>query len=339
MSVKSAIELLARKQDLSAGEMESALQEILTGTVETSDIIAFLSGLQDKGETVEELTAAVRVMLRYVDPIVVDRPHILDTCGTGGDRKGTFNISTLTAFAASASGITVAKHGNRSVSSSCGSADLLEALGVKISMDKALIKRCLEEIGIAFLFAPSLHPAMKHVMPARKQMARRTMFNILGPLINPARATNQLIGVYSKEWTAVLAQVLSNLGTSHVLVVHGEDGLDEVTTTAKTHVAEVSSGRLREYTISPEQFGIPLAEMSELAGGDLQQNVRIARSVLEGRRGAWRDIVVLNAGCAIYAADRADSVEEGMRMAQEAIDSGKALEKLELLKKYSQKGA
>jgi anthranilate phosphoribosyltransferase len=265
----------------------------------------------------------------------VDRPNILDTCGTGGDKKGTFNISTLTAIVASGAGVTVAKHGNRSVSSRCGSADILEALGVDIGMDKTKIKKCLQEIGIAFLFAPNLHLAMKHVMPARKQMARKTMFNILGPLINPARATNQLIGVYSPEWTKILARVLSNLGTLHVLVVHGKDGLDEVTTTDKTFVSEANRGVFRDYEIAPEDFGFRRAKIEDLMGGSILENVQIALDVLGGKSGYKRDIVLLNAGCAIYAADKAASIAEGIKLAVEAIDSGKALEKLELLKKYS----
>ncbi len=215
--IKDLIKQLINKKDLTATEMQQVMREILSGTTETADIINFLTSLNEKGETVGELTVAVNEMLKYVEPIVLDVENILDTCGTGGDKKGTFNISTITALVASGAGITVAKHGNRSVSSKCGSADILEALGVDINMNKTKIKRCLKEIGIAFLFAPSLHSAMKNVMPARKQIAGKTMFNILGPLINPARATNQLIGVYSKQWTRPLAQVLYNLGSKHVL--------------------------------------------------------------------------------------------------------------------------
>jgi anthranilate phosphoribosyltransferase len=335
--IKDLIKELAQKKDLSSKEMQAVMQEILSGVTETSDIIEFLTALDEKGETVEELTAAVKVMLSYVDPIIVDKPNILDTCGTGGDKKGTFNISTLTAFVASGAGVTVAKHGNRSVSSKCGSADILEALGVNINMDKAKIKMCLEEIGIAFLFAPNLHPAMKQVMPARRQMARKSMFNILGPLINPARATNQLIGVYSAEWTEVLARVLYNLGTVHVLVVHGRDGLDEVTTTDKTAISEVKAGKFQNYEISAEDFGFERARLRDLTCGNIAENTQVAREVLEGKKGYHRDIVLLNAGCAIYAADKAGSIEEGIRLAAESIDSGRALEKLELLKEYSNK--
>jgi len=333
--IKDLIHQLVDKKDLSALQMQQVMQDILSGTTDTADIVMFLSALNEKGQTVSELTAAVNVMLKYVEPIIVEAPNILDTCGTGGDKKGTFNISTISALVASGAGITVAKHGNRSVSSKCGSADILEALGVNINMDKAKIKECLEEIGIAFLFAPNLHPAMKHVMPARKQIAGKTIFNILGPLINPARATNQLIGVYSREWTSPLAQVLRNLGSRHVLVVHGRDGLDEVTTTDKTFVSEAMGQTLKDYEIAPEDFGIARAEPADLEGGGLADNVRIARDILAGKKGTKRDIVLLNAGCAIYAADKAATIVEGIKLAEGSIDSGRAAKKLELLKEYS----
>ncbi|MFA4854226.1 MAG: anthranilate phosphoribosyltransferase [Candidatus Omnitrophota bacterium] len=333
--IKELIWQLVDKKDLSALQMQQVMQEILSGSTDTADIVNFLAAFNEKGQTVNELTAAVNVMLKYVEPIIVDRPNILDTCGTGGDKKGTFNISTVSALVASGAGITVAKHGNRSVSGKCGSADILEALGVNINMDRAKIKKCLEEIGIAFLFAPNLHPAMRHVMPARKQIAQKTIFNILGPLINPARATNQLVGVYSAEWTRILAQVLHNLGSKHVLVVHGADGLDEVTTTDKTFVSEAIGEVLKDYEIAPEDFGIPRAKLGELAGGEVADNVKIAREVLAGKKGSKRDIVLLNAGCAIFAADKAATIALGIKLAEESIDSGQALKKLELLKEYS----
>jgi len=334
--IKDLIKQLVNKKDLTAEQMQQVMREILSGVTETADIVNFLTSLNAKGETVGELTVAVNEMLRYVEPIIVDAENILDTCGTGGDKKGTFNISTITALVASGSGITVAKHGNRSVSSKCGSADILEALGVDINMNKIRIKKCLKEIGIAFLFAPNLHPAMKNVMPARKQILGKTMFNILGPLINPARATNQLIGVYSKEWTRPLAQVLYNLGSKHVLVVHGADGLDEVTTTDKSFVSEVNNGVLRDYQVSPEEFGFSRAKAEDLSGGSIQENVKIFQDVLAGKKGRARDIVLLNAGFAIYAADKTDTIAEGIKLAEESIDSKAALNKLELLKEYSQ---
>lgn len=335
MLIKEAIEILAHKRDLDRRQMQGVMLDILGGVTDNADIIEFLTLLNDKGETAEELTAAVESMLKYVDPIIIDRPNILDTCGTGGDRKGTFNISTITAFVASGAGVCVAKHGNRSVSSKCGSADILEALGVDINMNKDKTKRCLEEIGIAFLFAPNFHTAMKNVMPARRKIAGKTIFNILGPLINPARATNQLIGVYSDRWTKILAQVLHNLGTKHLLVVYGEDGLDEVTTTGKTIISEVHDGKFKDYGIVPEDFGFKRASLRDLIGGDIKDNVDIVMDVLNGKAGFKRDIVLLNSGCAIYASDRSASIEEGIKLAKESIDSGAALKKLQLLKGYS----
>ena len=334
--IKDLIKRLLNKKDLTQLQMQQVMREILSGAVDTADIIAFLTSLNDKGETVAELTAAVNVMLKYVEPIIVDKPNILDTCGTGGDKKGTFNISTITALVASGAGVTVAKHGNRSVSSKCGSADILEALGVKINMDAGKIKKCLQEIGIAFLFAPNLHLAMRHVMPARKQIAQKTIFNIIGPLINPARATNQLIGVYSKGWVRPLAEVLHNLGSRHILVVHGADGLDEVTTTDKTFVTEVSGGMIKDYEIVPEDFGFKRARLDDLSGGSIAENVKIAQDLLAGEPGSRRDIVLFNAGCAIYAADKVDTIAKGIKLAQVSLDSKAALEKLRRLKEYSQ---
>ena len=335
MLIKEAIKILLKNKDLQPQEMQAVISDILSGVTDTADIVEFLTCLNNKGETAQEITAAVEAMLKYVDPIIVDRPNILDTCGTGADKKGTFNISTITAFVASGAGVCVAKHGNRSVSSKCGSADILEALGVNINMDKEKIKKCLEEIGIAFLFAPNLHPAMKHVMPARRLIEQKTIFNILGPLINPARATNQLIGVYSRNWTKTLAAVLSNLGTKHVLVVHGNDGLDEVTTTDKTFISEAFMGKLKDYEISPEEFGFSRASLEDLLGRDIDENVRIALSILNGEKGPKRDIVLLNSGCAIYAADKARSIEEGIMLAKDSIDSKAALKKLNMLKEFS----
>ncbi|MBM3243261.1 MAG: anthranilate phosphoribosyltransferase [Candidatus Omnitrophica bacterium] len=333
--IKEAIKILLKNKDLQPQEMQAVISDILSGVTDTADIVEFLTCLNNKGETAQEITAAVEAMLKYVDPIIVDRPNILDTCGTGADKKGTFNISTITAFVASGAGVCVAKHGNRSVSSKCGSADILEALGVNINMDKEKIKKCLEEIGIAFLFAPNLHPAMKHVMPARKLINQKTIFNILGPLINPARATNQLIGVYAQGWIKTLTQVLHNLGTKHVLVVHGADGLDEVTTADKTFISEAVGGEFKDYEIVPQDFGFKGSSLKDLLGGDIKENVNIALGVLNGIKGPKRDIVLLNAGCAIYAADKAKSIKEGISLAEESIDSKAALNKLQMLKEYA----
>ena len=333
--IQEIIEKLAKNEDLSATQMQQAMEEIMTGRAQTQDIVSFLTALSNKGETVEELTAAVKVMRHHVTKINTKHKVILDTCGTGGDRKGTFNVSTIVAFVASGAGITVAKHGNRSVSSFCGSADILEALDININMSKEKIEKCLDEIGIAFLFAPNFHPAMKYAMPARKQIGKRTMFNILGPLSNPAGATHQLVGVFDAYWTGVLAEVFLRLGTQHALVVHGQDGLDEITTATKTHVSEAYKGRLDNYEINPEDFGIRKSKLEDLLGADAASNARILMDILNGKPGPRRDIVVLNAAAAIYAADKAGSIKEGIKFAAESIDSGKALEKLELLRQYS----
>jgi anthranilate phosphoribosyltransferase len=334
--IKDLIKRLLDKKDLTPQQMQQVMQEILSGAVDTADIIGFLTSLNEKGETVTEITAAVNVMLKYVEPIIVDKPNILDTCGTGGDKKGTFNISTVTALVASGAGVTVAKHGNRSVSGKCGSADILEALGVKIDMDTVKIKKCLEEIGIAFLFAPQLHLAMRYVMPARKQIAQKTIFNILGPLINPARATNQLIGVYSESWVRPLAEVLRNLGSDHILVVHGADGLDEVTTAERTFITEVAGRIIKDYEVTPEDFGFKRANLKDLLGGSIEENVKIVGEILAGKAGPRRDIVLFNSACAIYAANKTDTIAKGIELAKSSIDSGAALEKLKLLKEYSQ---
>jgi anthranilate phosphoribosyltransferase len=276
-------------------------------------------------------------MRRHASKVRARHKTVLDTCGTGGDTKGTFNISTAAAFVAAASGITVAKHGNRSISSFCGSADILEALGIDINMGKDRIEYCLDKIGIAFLFAQNLHPAMKYAMPARKAIGKRTIFNILGPLSNPAQATHQLVGVYERKWTRVLAEVLKNLGSLHVMVVHGEDGLDEITTTGFTHVSELFNGQVHNHKIAPEDFGLRRARLKDLAGGNSSDNAAILMDILDGKRSPKRDIVLLNAGAAIYVADKAKSIKAGIKLAAEAIDSGRALKKLELLKEFSRR--
>lgn len=336
MITEATAEIL-KKTDLSAEKMQLVMEEIMTGKAATTEIAAFLTALNGKGATIEELTAAVRVMRGHVTRVRAGGGVILDTCGTGGDTKGTFNISTAVAFVASGAGITVAKHGNRSVSSCCGSADILEALGVNINMDVAKIERCLNEAGIAFLFAPNLHPAMKYAMPARKQIGARTMFNILGPLSNPASATHQLVGVYDQGLTQTMAQVLQNLGTAHAMVVCGDDGLDEITTTAKTRISEVRGKSLRTYEVEPGDFGIDRSSLKDIMGGTVPDNAKILLDVLNSQPGPKRDIVVLNASAAIYAADRASSIKEAIKAACDSIDSGRALKKLELLREHSNK--
>lgn len=333
--IREAIERLSGGQDLTIREMEAAMEEIMSGKALTPLIVSFLTALNKKGETAEELTAAASVMRRYATRIKTNKKIVLDTCGTGADAKGTFNVSTAAAFVVAGSGITVAKHGNRSVSSCCGSADILENLGININMSVPELEECLNEIGIAFLFAQNLHPAMKYAMPARKQIGSRTIFNILGPLTNPAAATHQLIGVYDRHWTEVLAQVLASLGTVHALVVHGEDGLDEVTTTSGTLISEAYKGKIKNYRIFPEDLGFKRAVLADLAGGTVADNARILLGILSGEGGSKRDIVLLNAASAIYAADRAGSIQEGIELAKVSIDSKKAWEKFEALKNFS----
>jgi len=335
--IKEAIAKVIESQDLAHHEMEEVMEEILTGKASPSQVACFLTALRIKGETVDEITGAVIVMRRHVNKIRLNKGVVLDTCGTGGDRKGTFNISTVAAFVAAGCGIAVAKHGNRSISSLCGSADLLEKLGIDITMDEVKAKACLEEVGIAFLFAPNFHPAMRYAMPVRQEIGIRTLFNLLGPLTNPADATHQLVGVYASQWTEVIARVLKNLGTRHALVVHGEDGLDEITITGKTKVSELKNGRIKTYVIKPQDFGIKRKEIKTILGGNTSCNAEILERILRGESGAQRDIVILNAGAAIYAADMAKNIKEGIRLAKESIDSGAALKKLELLRKYSKK--
>lgn len=333
--IQEAVELLSKAKDLTAAQMQAVMEEIVTGKPETPEIVSFLKLLSKKGETAEELTAAVRVLRKHSSKINTKQALILDTCGTGGDRKGTFNISTICAFVASGCGITVAKHGNRSVSSGCGSADILEALAIDINMKKEKIEKCLDEIGIAFLFAQNLHPAMKYAMPARKEIGSRTIFNILGPLTNPADATHQLVGVFQGNLTGILAQVLTNLGSVHALVVHGEDGLDEITTTSKTFISESYHGKVNSYEIEPQDFGFKKASLEDLSGGDASYNAEILIDLLNGKSGPKRNIVLFNAAAAIYAADKVNSIKEGIELAKDSIDSKKALKKLELLRAYS----
>lgn len=335
--IKEAIASLVQNKDLSQDIMRQSMEEIMTGRAKPDQIEAFLRGLCAKTETIDEITAAAEVMRRHATKIKSANANILDTCGTGGDGAHTFNISTISALVACAAGITVAKHGNKSVSSKCGSADLLIELGVKIDLEPGKIEACLAELGIGFLYAPLLHKAMKYAMPVRKKMGVRTIFNILGPLTNPAGAEYQLLGVYDPKFTEPLAEVLNNLGSKHVLVVHGDDGLDEVTTTSQTQISELKDGQVKTYKIDPIEVGIKKASSADLKGADASFNAKLAQEILKGKKGPQRDITLLNAGCAIYAADQASSIKEGVVKAAESIDSGKALEKLEHLKQFTNK--
>jgi anthranilate phosphoribosyltransferase len=333
--IKEAIAQVVAGRNLSRQEMKDVFDEIMTGKANEPQIAAFITALRMKGESVEEVTGGAEIMRKYATKVKAPSGIVLDTCGTGGDGAHTFNISTIAAFVACGAGVMVAKHGNRSVSSKCGSADLLKELGVNIEVDVSTIERCLADIGIGFLFAPLLHGAMKYATPVRRQIGVRTVFNILGPLTNPAGARHQLLGVYDKELAEPLAHVLKNLGSQHVLIVHGLDGLDEVSTMEKTFVAELKDGHVKTYTLKPEQFGIKRSPQGSLDGSDAPFNRIIALDVLGGKPGPKRDIVLLNAGCAIYAADKAKSIKEGITLAEQSIDSGKARKKLETLQAFT----
>jgi anthranilate phosphoribosyltransferase len=334
--IKEAINLLIQNRDLSEQEMIDAMRDIMEGKATDAQIASFLTALRIKGETVEEITGATKVMREKVTSISAPEMTV-DTCGTGGDMAHTFNISTTTALVVAACGVPVAKHGNRSVSSSCGSADVLEALGIKIDLEPQKVERCLESTGFGFMFAPLFHPAMKYAIGPRKEMAIRTVFNILGPLTNPAGSQRQVMGVFSDELTEPLAHVLSNLGVKHAFVVHGEDGLDEMTNTDKTKVSEVKDGIVKTYFITPENLGFEKAQKDDLTGGNAQDNVGITMGILNGEKGPKRDIVLMNSAAALVAGDKAGNFNEGVEMASTAIDSGAAVKKLEELKEVSNK--
>ena len=310
------------------------MRDIMEGKSTDAQIASFLTALRIKGETVEEITGAAKVMREKVSKISAPE-NTVDTCGTGGDMSHTFNISTTAAMVVAACGLPVAKHGNRSVSSSCGSADVLEALNIKIELEPAKVEECLKTTGFGFMFAPLFHPAMKYAIGPRKELGVRTVFNILGPLTNPADAKRQVMGVFSDKLTEPLAQVLGNLGVKHAFVVHGEDGLDEITTTDNTRVSELKDGKVNTYSISPEDLGIKKANKEDLVGGSAEENAKITIEILEGKKGPKRDIVVLNAAAALIAGDKAVDFNEGLKKASEAIDSGTAREKLEEVKKVS----
>ncbi len=312
---------------LSREEARQAMHAILSGSATTPQITAFLAAIRVKEESVDEVlgfTEALRENAIHVDHGLGRQP-VLDTCGTGGDDLGTINVSTLAAIVIAACGVPVAKHGNRSISSKCGSADLLEALGVAILTDADRIAASIREVGIGFLFAPALHPAMKNVMPARKELGIRTVFNVLGPLVNPARANRQLVGAPSLKGAEIMSEVLSRLGLEHGLVVHGADGLDEISLSGPTHVFQVTPGSVSHHTLTPEDFGLQRAPLSALRGGDVERNAAIARDLLEGAKGAMQDFVVLNAAAGLRIAGVVDSWTEGTELAASALDSGAAL--------------
>jgi anthranilate phosphoribosyltransferase len=333
-------------ESLSREEARAVMTEVLSGRCSDAQIAALLVALHMKGETVEEIVGFAEAIRAAATPLelhgdsVLDasgtgRDALVDTCGTGGDASGTFNISTATAFVVAGAGVRVAKHGNRSMTSKCGSADVMEALGVNINLPTARIAACLEQVGIAFLFAPAMHSAMRYVQTARRELHLRTVFNLLGPLTNPAGATCQVVGVYSADLVEKLAEALSMLGLRRALVVHGLDGLDEITITGGTRVAEAREGQVHSYEVTPEEFGLERATLDDISGGDAERNAGLIREVLAGKKSARRDVVLLNAAAALVAAGRADHLREGIPLAADSIDSGAALERLRALVAFS----
>lgn len=335
MTLPQALQILLNNQDLTAGEMREVMHLIMSGRVTAAQMGAFLIALRCKGESVEEIAAAASVMRELATPMHCTGEHVIDTCGTGGDGANTFNISTTSAFVVAAAGGQVAKHGNRSVSSSCGSADVLEAAGVNLNLTPEQVTQCVQELGVGFLFAPKYHAAMQHTSQVRKELGVRTLFNLLGPLSNPAGAPNQLIGVFAKTWVEPLAQVLKKLGSQHVLVVNAEDGLDEISIASATFVAELKEDAVTTYTITPEQFGFKRASLTELAVENAAASLDRVKSVLDNQPSAATDIVLLNAGAAIYAANITDSLVAGIEMAKQVLASGAARAKFDDLIHFS----
>lgn len=333
MDIQTAIQAVIERKNLTSEEMTEVMTLIMTGEATPAQIGGFLVGLRMKGETVDEIVGAATVMRKLATVVslsteFMSRENLVDTCGTGGDGINTFNISTTSAFVVAAAGGRVAKHGNRSVSSSCGSADVLEAAGVKLDITPAQVARCVENLGVGFMFAPLHHSAMKYAIGPRKEMAVRTIFNVLGPLTNPAGAPNQVLGVFSQDLVRPLAEVLKALGSEHVLVVHSADGLDEISIGDETYVAELKDGEITEYNIEPEQFGLAKAPLSTICVKDVAASLQMMESVLANEAGPAHDIVCLNAGAAIYAANLVDDLAKGVAMAQDAIGSGLASGKL-----------
>ena len=333
--IKDAIAKLADRSQLTEKEAEEVMREIMDGAATPAQIAAYLMGLRIKGETVEEIAGSVRAMRERATRIRVANPPVVDTCGTGGDGAQTFNISTTAAFVVAGSGLTVAKHGNRSVSSRSGSADVLTALGVRIDLEAERVADCINEIGIGFLFAPLYHGAMKHCAVPRQEIGIRTLLNILGPLSNPAGATVQVVGVFDERLTELLAKVLVHLGSQHCFVVHGMDGMDELTLTDRSRVSEGKAGLVTSYLFEPTDVGLTRVRPRELLGGTAAENAAVTRDVLHARRGPKRDVVCLNAALALVAGGRAKTIREGYELAGRVIDSGAAAEKLEKLVEYT----
>ncbi|RUA06020.1 MAG: anthranilate phosphoribosyltransferase [Gammaproteobacteria bacterium] len=330
MNIQEAIKAVIAKQDLTQEQMHSVMSDIMTGKTEDAQIGGFLVGLSMKGETVAEITAAAKVMRSLATQVSLKNPkHLVDTCGTGGDGLGLFNISTACAFVVAAAGAQVAKHGNRSISSKSGSADVLEAAGVNLDMTPEEISKSVEKIGVGFMFAPAHHSAMKHAIGARKSLAVRTIFNVLGPLTNPAKAPHQVMGVYDKNLVEPIANVLKSLGSKQVMVVHSKDGLDEISIADDTFVAELKDGKITTYTINPTDFGLPLGDLNDIKAEDAESSLLLIQNALDGTDGAAKNIVALNAGAAIYVSGVVDSLQAGVNKAVKILNSGAAHQKLD----------
>ncbi len=338
MEIQTAIKTVMSRENLSRDDMVSVMQQIMTGECTESQIGGFLVGLRMKGETVDEISAAAKVMRELATRVEVGGEHLVDTAGTGGDASGSFNVSTASALVAAAAGARVAKHGNRSMTSKSGSADVLEAAGVRLDISPQQVAACIDEVGVGFMFAPAHHGAMKHAIGARKEMAVRTIFNVLGPLTNPAGAPNQVIGVFDGDLVEPMAQVLQQLGSRHVMVVHAEDGMDEISIAAPTHVAELKAGEVTTYTVQPGDFGMQQVGLDSIRVGSAEESLAMIRSVFADTPGPARDIVCLNAGAAIYVAGLADSLAGGVDAARAAIGSGKATEVLDNLVAATKRG-
>lgn len=335
--IKSYIDRVVKGENLSVEESRKVMGLIMTGEATEAQIASFLTALRMKGETVEEITGCARVMREKVTRIQVDHMDLVDTCGTGGDQAGTFNISTTAAFVAAGAGLKVAKHGNRSVSSRCGSADLLEALGINLDISPLEAAASIEKVGIGFLFAPSLHLSMKYAIKPRRDIGLRTIFNLLGPLTNPAGARRQVLGVYAPELTELMARVLLNLGSQNAFVVYGLEGIDEISISGETRITHLEGRKIKTYYLKPEDLGLKRAHLGAIQGGDPPRNAEITLSLLKGVKGPCRDVVVLNAGAALVAGGKAENLQEGVLLAQDSLDKGYALDKLVSLREFSRR--
>lgn len=337
MTLSEALGRLLKRENLNGSEMQSVMQTLMSGEATDAQIGGLLMALRMKGETIEEIAAAAQVMRNLSTRVELDdRSHLVDTCGTGGDGANIFNVSTATAFVASAAGARVAKHGNRSVSSKSGSADVLEAAGVNLNLSVNQVAACVEQVGVGFMFAPAHHGAMKHVVAARKELGVRTIFNVLGPLTNPAQAPYQVLGVYDRDLLLPFAEVLKQLGSEHVMVVHAEDGLDEISVTCPTHVAELKNGQIREWTIDPQEYDMDHVSLEGLAVDSAQQSLNIIRAAFNNSDGAAKDIICLNAGAALYVAGISNSFAEGVLLARGTIVQGLAQQKLDQFIQFTQ---